>query len=83
MNYRLDSFRCDNCRQHLSTSERARFSKAFKIASLVIVIFWFAPSVVVWPRDACRSFGGQVVAATSLFIVAALAIAAAWAYHVQ
>ena len=81
MNDGFDSFRCGNCRQHRSTSERAKFSKAFKIASLIIVIFWFAPSVAVWPRDVCRSCAGQVVAVTSFFIAVALAIAAAWADH--
>ena len=40
MNDGFDSFRCGNCRRHLSTSERAKFSKAFKIASLAIAAAW-------------------------------------------
>lgn len=81
MDYRFDSFRCGNCRKHFSTAERATFPKAFKIASLLTVIFWFVPSLAVWPHDVCKTCAAQVALVTSVFIALAAAIIIAWLVH--
>ncbi len=65
----------------MSTSQRARFSTPFKIASLLAVVLWFAPSVCVWPRDVCKDCAEQVVLVTSLLVVVVLAIAVALLIH--
>ena len=78
MSYRFDSFRCGNCRKDWPTAERAEFSKAFKLASLITVIFWFAPSVSVWPHNVCKSCSEQVASVTSIFIGIGLIVIVGW-----
>ncbi len=81
MSYRFDSFRCGNCRKHLAVSERAVFPTAFKIASLITLIFWFVPSVSVWPHDVCKDCAQQVGLVTSAFIALGVAVAVGLLVH--
>jgi hypothetical protein len=78
MSYRFDSFRCGNRPKDWPAAERAAFSKAFKLASLITVIFWFSPSVSAWPQNVCKSCSEQVGLVTSTFIVLGLFVVVGW-----
>jgi len=77
-------FICGNCRKTFNVSERTEFSLGFKIASLIAVIFWFAPSITIWPQDICHSCRFQVLLVSVCFIaLSLLVLSSAAIYFVQ
>jgi hypothetical protein len=72
------AFRCKNCCNEHSAADRARFSLWFRIATLPTAIFWFVPSLIVWPRDVCRRCASQVGLTAVFFILLSYGLLACW-----